>query len=91
LGFQPATPAFLRWSRSAITFDRYDHPDSIPHPGRYPLVVDPIIDKKRLSKVLMDGGSGLNIIYVETLDAMGIDLSRIRPTGAPFHGIVLGK
>jgi hypothetical protein len=39
----------------------------------------------------MDGGSGLNIIYIETLDAMGIDLSRIRPTGAPFHGIVPGK
>jgi hypothetical protein len=28
---------------------------------------------KRLTKVLMDGGSGLNIMYVETLDAMGID------------------
>ncbi|XP_066344004.1 uncharacterized protein [Miscanthus floridulus] len=27
----------------------------------------------------------------ETLDAMGIDRSRIRPTKAPFHGIVLGK
>ena len=25
------------------------------------------------------------------LDAMGIDQSRIRPTGAPFHGIVPGK
>jgi hypothetical protein len=30
-------------------------------------------------------------MYVETLDAMGINRSRIRPTGAPFHGIVLGK
>ena len=39
----------------------------------------------------MDGGSGLNIMYAETLDAMGIDRARIRPTRAPFHGIVLGK
>ncbi|XP_066344213.1 uncharacterized protein [Miscanthus floridulus] len=39
----------------------------------------------------MDRGSGLNIMYVETLDAMGIDRSRIRLTRAPFHGIVLGK
>ncbi|XP_066344526.1 uncharacterized protein [Miscanthus floridulus] len=39
----------------------------------------------------MDGGSGLNIMYVETLDAMGIDRARIWPTGAPFHGIVPGK
>ncbi|XP_066374534.1 uncharacterized protein [Miscanthus floridulus] len=46
---------------------------------------------KRLTKVLMDGGNDLNIMYVETLDDMGIDRARIRPTGAPFHGIVPGK
>ncbi|XP_066324146.1 uncharacterized protein [Miscanthus floridulus] len=39
----------------------------------------------------MDGGSGLNIMYAETLDIMGIDKARIRPTRAPFHGIMLGK
>jgi hypothetical protein len=86
-----ATPAFLRWSRSPITFDRSDHPDNVPHPSQYPLVIDPIIDKKRLSKVLMDGGSGLNIIYAETLNAMGVDWARVWPTGVPFHGIVPGK
>ena len=42
----PATPAFLRWSESTITFDRTDHPDAVPHPGRYPLVVDPIVGPK---------------------------------------------
>jgi hypothetical protein len=68
-----AMPSFLRWSRSPITFDWSDHPESVPHPGRYPLMVDLIIDVKRLTKVLMDGGSGLNIMYIETLDAMGID------------------
>ena len=47
-------------------------------------MVDLIIGMKRLTKVLMDGGSGLNILYVETLNAMGIDRARIRPTGAPF-------
>ena len=54
-------------------------------------MVDPIIGTKWLTKVLMDGGSSLNIMYAETLDAMGIDRARIRPTRAPFHGIVLGK
>jgi hypothetical protein len=70
---EPATPAFIRWPRSIVTFDCSDHPNNIPHLGQYLLVVDPIIDKKCLSKVLMDGGSGLNIMYVETLDAMGIN------------------
>ena len=36
-------------------------------------MVDPIIGTKRLSKVLMDGGSGLNIMYAKTLDEMGVD------------------
>ena len=52
---EPAVPSFLRWSESAITFDRTDHPESVPQPGRYLLVVDPIIGTKQLTKVLMDG------------------------------------
>ena len=43
---QPATPPFLRWTESTITFDRTDHLDTIPHLGRYPLVVDPIVGPK---------------------------------------------
>ena len=27
---EPATPTFLRWSESAITFNRMDHLDSVP-------------------------------------------------------------
>ena len=54
-------------------------------------MVDPIIGTKRLTKVLMDGGSGLSIMYAEALNAMGIDRACIRPIRAPFHGIVLGK
>jgi hypothetical protein len=57
------TPLFLNWSDVAITFDRDDHPDYVPNPGVYPLVVDPIIANTRLTKVPMDGGSSLNIIY----------------------------
>ena len=51
-------------------------------------MVDPIIGTKWLTKLLMDGGSGLNIMYAKTLDAMGIDQSCIQPIGAPFYGIV---
>jgi hypothetical protein len=63
----------------------------VPSPGRYPLVVDPVIGNARLTKVLMDGGSSLNIIYAETLGLLGIDLSTIRAGAAPFHGIVPDK
>ena len=67
-----AIPSFLNWLESPITFDQRDHPSHITRPGRYPLIVNHIVHKKCLTKVLMDGGSGLNIRYVDTLDAMHI-------------------
>jgi hypothetical protein len=86
-----AAPVYLDWSDKPITFDQGDHPDCVPSPGRYPLVVNPVIGNARLTKVLMDGGSSLNIIYAETLGLLGIDLSTIRAGAAPFHGIIPGK
>jgi hypothetical protein len=86
-----AAPVYLDWSDKPITFNQGDHPDCVPSPGRYPLVVDPIIGNATLTKVLMDGGSSLNIIYAETLGLLGIDLSIIRAGAAPFHGIVPEK
>ena len=79
-----AVPVFLDWSDKSITFDQGDHPDYVPSPGRYPLVVDPVIGNTRLTKVLMDGGSSLNIIYAETLGLLEIDLSTIQAGAAPF-------
>jgi hypothetical protein len=84
-------PVYLDWSDKPITFDQGDHPDCVPSPGRYPLVVDPVIGNARLTKVLIDGGSSLNIIYAETLGLLEIDLSTIRAGAAPFHGIVPRK
>jgi hypothetical protein len=86
-----AAPVYLDWSDKPITFDQRDHPDCVPNPGRYPLVVDPVIGNARLTKVLMDGGSSINIIYAETLGLLGVDLSTIRADAAPFHDIVPGK
>jgi hypothetical protein len=84
-------PVYLDWSDKPITFDQGDHPDYVPSPGRYPIIVDPVIGNARLTKVHMDRGSSLNIIYAETLGLLGIDLSTIRAGAAPFHGIVPGK
>jgi hypothetical protein len=38
----------------------------------------------------MDGGSGINVLYASTLDDMGIPRSVLRPSTAPFHGVVPG-
>jgi hypothetical protein len=38
----------------------------------------------------MDGGSGINVLYASTLDEMGIPRSALRPSMAPFHGVIPG-
>ena len=85
---ETAVPTFLHWSESPIIFDQRDHPSHVARLGRYPLIIDPIVRKKRLTKVLMDGGSGLNIIYVDTLVAMHIPRSELRLAGSPFHEVI---
>jgi hypothetical protein len=80
LAAERAPPSFLNWSEDAITFSREDHPHRVPNPGQYPLVVDPIIGNARFSKVLMDGGSSLNILYAHTLRLMGIGLDQLQPS-----------
>jgi hypothetical protein len=57
----------------------------------YPLVVDPVIDNARFSKVLMDGGSSLNILYEHTLRLLGIGLDQLRLSTTPFHGVAPSK
>jgi hypothetical protein len=39
----------------------------------------------------MDGGSGLNLIYEDTLDKMQCDRCRIEPSPTTFQGIIPGK
>jgi hypothetical protein len=51
-------------------------------------VVAPLFGIKRVHKVLMDGGSSLNITYMSTLDSMGIQRSQFRLSSTPFHGVV---
>ena len=69
----PATmTTYLKWSQTDITFDQPDHLARVATPGRQALVVDPMVEGTRLTKVLMDGGSSLNILYAETLKGMGI-------------------
>ena len=72
----PSTPLPLQCGfdgpRRPSPLTRGISPDRVPHLGRYPLVVNLIVGTTCLTKVLMDGGSGLNILYTSTLDRMGI-------------------
>jgi hypothetical protein len=85
-------PSYLKWSEVLITFDRKDHPDHVPQPGSNPLVVAPLFKSKRVHKVLMDGGSGISVLYASTLDDMGIPRSQLRLLTTPYStGSSLGR
>jgi hypothetical protein len=62
----PAPPEYLKLSEVPITFDRSDHSDIIPKPCRYPLIVNTIVKEVKLNRVLVDGGSSLNILFLKT-------------------------
>ena len=87
---ETVAPKFNPWSACPITFDRRDHPTSIRHGGSVALVLDPIINGYHLTRVLMDGGSSLNLIYQDTVREMGIDPSRIKPSSTTFKGAIPG-
>jgi hypothetical protein len=64
----PTTLEYLKWFEVPITFEHSDHMDFVPKSGRYPLIVCPIVKDVKLNRVLVDGGSSLNILFLKTLD-----------------------
>ena len=61
-----------------------DEPNFRPARAPAALVLSPIVDGFRLTRVLMDGGSGLNLIYEETLQKREIDSNRIEQSSTTF-------
>lgn len=76
---------------SAIYFNQSDHSNYVPQPVKATLVLDPIIGGCHLSKVLLDGSSSINMLYLKTMEKMGIPPSCLRLTSPTFQGIVLVK
>ena len=76
------------WSDTAITFNASDEPKFRTARAPAAPVLSPIVDGFRLTKVLMDGGSGLNLIYEDTLHKIEIDRSCIEQSSTTFRGII---
>jgi hypothetical protein len=90
----PAEPQFMHWSEAAITWGSEDHPRLMPSPGEYALVLDPVMCSDthtcRLSRVLMNSGSSINLLYRSSMKKLGIPLAQLKPSRLTFHGIVPG-
>jgi hypothetical protein len=92
MSIEPAVPTPLRWLEVPITFSSADQWTSFSEPGRFPLVLKPVVTGSKLNKVLIDGGSGLNILFTKTLKKMKLDITHmLTKSNTPFYGIVLGN
>jgi hypothetical protein len=92
LSIEPVVPTRLRWSEVPITFSRADQWTSFSEPGRFPLVLKPIVAGSRLNKVLIDGGSGLNVLFTKTLKKMKLDITHmLTKSTSPFYGTIPGN
>jgi hypothetical protein len=58
------------------------------HPGKYSLLVDPVIQESRVKKVLVDGGSIINVTFPRTLQGLRVPLKELQESDTPFFGIV---
>ena len=66
----------------------------MPSLGSYALVLDATFatDRRaaRFSRVLLDGGSSINILYKDTMEKLGIKQRQLQNSRTVFHGIVPG-
>jgi hypothetical protein len=92
MSIEPAVLTPLWWSEVPITFSCADQWTSFSEPGRFPLVLKPVVEGAKLNKVLIDGGSGLNVLFTKTLKKMKLDITHmLTKSTSPFYGIVLGN
>jgi hypothetical protein len=54
-------------------------------------VVSAVVGGIMMTKVLMDGGSGINILYKDAFEKLNIETRKLLPLHSPFHGIILGR
>jgi hypothetical protein len=83
-----SAPAPYRWSEHPITFTRANQWLNFDHPGKYPLLIDPVIRESKVKKVLVDGGSSINVTFPRTLLGLGVALKELHESDTPFFGIV---
>ena len=88
---EPAVPHYLRWSEQPILWSSEDHPPRVDNPSHLVVVVVPQVGGYKFTKVLMDGGSIINILYYETFRRMGLTDKNLSQSNTVFHGVVPGK
>jgi hypothetical protein len=69
-------------------FSRANQRANVPKLGHFPLILDPIISNVWFKKVLLDGGSTLDILFCNALTELDIKPKDLEPYDAPFWGVL---
>jgi hypothetical protein len=66
----------MHWSEEAITWGHEYHPPQMPSPREYAMILDPVVRSDthtcRFSRVPIDGGSSINLMYRSSMEKLGI-------------------
>jgi hypothetical protein len=77
-------PRLPPWSHREINFSRADQWATIPKPGCFALVLSPCINKVQFDRVLINGGSSIDILFKNSLSALNISEADLKPYDAWF-------
>jgi hypothetical protein len=92
LSVEPAIQKTLRYRKVPISFSMDDQWTSFSKLRKFPLILHPVLAGSQLTRVLIDGESGLNLLFASTLKKMGLDISKmLTHSRALFYGIIQGS
>ena len=69
----------LRWSRCPITFNSADQLKCAATAGALLMLCSPVISNVQVTKTLIDGGAGLNVLSVDTFDNLQVPYEQLQP------------
>jgi hypothetical protein len=80
----------LKWSKCAVTFHSADQLKCAAAAGALLFLCPPTISNVLVTKTLIDGGAGLNVLSVETFNTLQVPYDQLQPT-KPFSGVIDGS
>ena len=80
----------LRWSTCAITFSSADQLKCAATAGILPMLCSLVLSNVQVTKTLINGGAGLNVLSVEMFDNLQVPYDQFHPS-KPFLGVTDGS
>lgn len=72
-------PKLPAWSQHEISFSMQDRWATILEPGRFALILDPCINNVQFKRVLVDGGSSIDILFYSNLPSLKLTQANLKP------------